>query len=163
MFYLKNCPNLREKLKTEIKNLREFLKEHPEKQNSRNEKLAELRKQLEKLEKEKADLILKKDELSEFAHSVELEAHELSSKEILDILRSDRNSRIQKLQHLAQNILDSANWEKNEVYHHRKATPDDKKKSILTLDDMKSRYKYILQLIIKVIHIQILLCYKKFN
>ena len=141
--------------------MRQFLKDHPEKLHSRNEKLADLRNQLEKLEKEKADYMLKKDELNEFANSIEQEAKELSSKEILDILKSDYNSRIQKLQQLAQPILDSANWEKNEVYHHRKATPEEKKRSIQTLENMKSRYTYILQLIMKVINGNIC-CFCKF-
>ena len=133
--------------------MRQFLKDHPEKLHSRNERLADMRNQLEKLEKEKADLMLKRDQLRDIADSVAQETDESYSKEINDILKSDYNSRIKKLQDLAQNILKSANYEKNEVYHHKSATPKDKQESVQTLENMKSRLTYILELVIKVINL----------
>ena len=92
----------------------------------------------------------KKDDLAKIAESVEQEAKELSSKEILDILKSDYNSRIQKLQNLAQTILDSIVFEKNEVYFHKKATQEEKESSKKTLKNIKNRYEFILKSIIKV-------------
>jgi len=136
-------------LKHDIVNIRKFITEHPQKVYDCNNRLIDLNNQLERFEKDLAVYLAKKEELNEFAETIEQDAKELNSKEILIILKSDYNSRIQNLQKLAQDILESALFEKNEVYFHKVATQEDKDRSIQTLDGIKTNYRYILSSIIK--------------
>lgn len=64
-------------------------------------------------------------------------------------MRSDYDSRIKKFQKLAQEILESILYEKNVVYSHKKATEEDKHESRKTIEEIKERYRYILQSIMK--------------
>lgn len=94
----------------------------------------------------------KKEEYELLAEEIEEQLKEFrSSKEVQDILRSNNEDRIRKFQKLAHEILESILFEKNEVYSHKIATTEDKKSSIMTIDGLKDRYKYILLTIIKVL------------
>ena len=108
-------------------------------------------------------MILQKDELSKIAENIEQEVKELSTKEVLDIFRSDYDSRIQKLQQLAQTILESLLYEKTEVYYHKKAGEEERKNSVQTLNNITARYKFILRSIIKVFLIFLLINNDFFN
>lgn len=140
----------RDRLKKELDNVKLLLSEIPSKKQIKTDKLNELNLQLESLNKNINEWNKKQEELKDIAENVVDQSKELSSKEILDIFKSDYNSRIQKLQKLAQTILESVLYEKNEVYNHRKSTDQDKKSSKLTLDRIKNRYQFILQSILKV-------------
>jgi len=137
-------------LQLEIDNISKLLVDFPDKIETSSQKLLNLTAELERLKTEISTLLTQKDELSKFAENIEQEAKELSSKEVLDILRSDYDSRIQKLQKLAQTILESLLYEKREVYYHKKSGEEEKKSSVQTLHAITARYTYILQSIIKV-------------
>lgn len=98
------------------------------------------------------ELSRKKEEYEILAKEIEEQLKEFrSSKEVQDILRSNNEDRIRKFQKLAHEILESILYEKTEVYSHKIASEEDKKSSIMTINGIKERYKYILQTIIKVI------------